>query len=274
MRRFFIIVMVILAFAQNSPAQILYTDYNPDIELHLPPQGGRDSDMVDVDHDGQNDFKFLIVWSFFNLHMGCCWGYDYYIKGLMPLNRISFDSPYNNATCGRLVLDSGYCSGNNYSYDTMGAFLVENSPSNCGPPAIIPKFFPFQMDINGNTCYGWFRILSTNTSLYIYDMAVNLVPDSCIITGQTAVGISELPFLNSLAVYPNPNKGTFILETKRIIPEGEVWINNVLGTTIYHTGLHQFLRKEIILDEIPTGIYFLKLVEGKSQVASKMISIQ
>ena len=258
--------------AERSAGQIIYTDFNPDTTASGMPLGTADSVFIDANQDGQNDFVINCSTWFYFVHQTCCWCYRNEIRGLLPSNGLAQDlvTPtfYN---CGKIVLDSGWCVGGNYPYQNI-AMLSGSGPCNsCGPPSAIPKYFPFQMDINGNMHYGWFRILATDSSITLYDMALNSVPNQCIITGQMSTGFSEneTPFISNL--FPNPGKDKFELTFNRMIESGKVEMFNTIGELVFTLNVEQSTGIEFNMHTFANGMYFLRVFDGKIYSGKKLI---
>lgn len=91
-------------------------------------------------------------------------------------------------------------------------------------------------------------------------------------TGCTPVGVEELAFLKSVAIYPNPSNGNFYIDFKNLKPESLIIeVVNLLGENIaVYKDIVRFPH-EISLSHLPTGVYLIKLHDGRNKVAKKII---
>ncbi len=101
--------------------------------------------------------------------------------------------------------------------------------------------------------------------------AVEITVGSCVDTSACVtianVGINEYSTQNGkLSVYPNPNNGTFTLQTKSA---GEYKIVNVLGQTIQTFKLNATNNFSITIENLNVGIYFI--VENASNAKQKIV---
>jgi hypothetical protein len=79
------------------------------------------------------------------------------------------------------------------------------------------------------------------------------------------VGIEDLFSANEMAIYPNPAKDYFTIQSQ--IKSGLIEIYNTLGEKIYSVKLSS---EKVILNQ-PTGIYFVKLTDGDKSCSQKLI---
>jgi hypothetical protein len=103
--------------------------------------------------------------------------------------------------------------------------------------------------------------------------AVEITYNGCTSTSfcitVNTVGLAENENDYSLLIYPNPNSGTFVVESNKPV---EIEIFDALGRTIYK--LQSTNTREIIdLGNITNGIYYLKTtVDGNQQINRIVIS--
>ena len=98
--------------------------------------------------------------------------------------------------------------------------------------------------------------------------------DTITIVFEDCTGIPELSCTLNASVYPNPNHGLFTLELNSKNSENvEINIISPLGKTVYTgnifaiTGL---LVKEIRLNDVSPGIYFMVVQSGDQRVSRKI----
>ena len=267
-------LLILLVGNIKVSGQVLYTDLTPDSVSSGLPLWRTDSVLIDVNQDWLNDFVMICSTWFYFVHQNCCNCYFNRIVGLNALNKIAVDSILNSQTCSRINLDSGFCVGANYLYENVAIFSEAGPCAGwCGPPAIVPKYFPFQVSINGNISYGWFRILATYVSITLYDMAVNLTPNACITTGQTVTGISEVTN-SEFKLCPNPTNGSFTIQFNKTIAIGKVQILNTIGECIYAKDFNHASQISFNLPDIPRGVYLVKIYDREIYSTMKLIVVQ
>ncbi|NOQ74608.1 MAG: T9SS type A sorting domain-containing protein [Crocinitomix sp.] len=102
--------------------------------------------------------------------------------------------------------------------------------------------------------------------------AVEITQDGCIDTSAcyavTQVGIKTQDFKNGIELYPNPNKGDFMLELANPA-SGVVNIRNIMGQVIATRNFSEttFIPLEI---ETGTGIYFVEIVTTKQSQSAML----
>lgn len=102
-----------------------------------------------------------------------------------------------------------------------------------------------------------------------------LLPDNCN-ASSTSVGEVNPGNNVKLELYPNPNKGSFILNLKSDTPIGEGIINiyNTMGQIIYSEKFFSefdYYADHLNLSGIAPGIYFLSIGKGNQHVSTRLI---
>ena len=119
---------------------------------------------------------------------------------------------------------------------------------------------------------------SSNTSFTVwaagnYWLTVN---DGCGNSAVDSVIIVDCPTSieenegETFSIYPNPNNGNFTIELSKKNVNATIEIFNSIGKLIWKKQLFKKLNK-IDLDNISTGIYFIKVTNGFSYVIKKVI---
>lgn len=158
------------------------------------------------------------------------------------------------------------------------------------PVALAPDF-----TVSGNvlTCsnaavnYQWLLndtviVGATNQSYTIsqtgnYSVIISDVNCSDTSTKKTVVfvGVTELLNVNSLQIYPNPSDGNFIIEGKMNSKENlQISIINILGKEILNLqiqNVNRIFKKQISLNEMTDGIYFLRMKTGQQSIVRKIV---
>jgi hypothetical protein len=79
----------------------------------------------------------------------------------------------------------------------------------------------------------------------------------------------------SFNIYPNPNKGSFMLAFNSYIKgDMELRISNMLGAVVYEEhvqGTNETLEKQINVEYLQAGVYTITLVSGTNLISKKMI---
>ena len=100
-------------------------------------------------------------------------------------------------------------------------------------------------------------------------------------TGMPAQTAEDYSFFDNIQVYPNPFQ-TFLNIDVRSLPTAfsdnniNLSITNVSGQTFYRKNfdLNSYSSIQISLEELPAGIYFLKIQYGNEQKVEKMIKFE
>lgn len=74
-----------------------------------------------------------------------------------------------------------------------------------------------------------------------------------------------------LKIYPNPNRGSFTLETENMNKGYEVYIYNSIGSVVYQSLLHGQIFQKINLEGIKRGLYVVNVNNGKETVVKKIM---
>ena len=275
MKKIILLTAFVTMTLSQSFSQILYTDYSPDEYGTCLPDGHIDSNYVDVNQDGQDDFIIICNSYFFYEHQMCCWNYRNRILGIDPQNGLAINDTVSSSNCGRLFLDSGQCVvGASLMYENNALFSQEGPEyPYCGPPSTVTEYYPFRVILNSNIHYGWFRILTTAYSaITIYDAAVNLIPDSNICCGQT-IGITELNHNNSINLFPNPFREQTILQAANQLKNASLTISNVIGMRIKEIKNISGQTLTLQRDNLTSGVYFIQLMEDDKVIGKGKLVI-
>lgn len=94
---------------------------------------------------------------------------------------------------------------------------------------------------------------------------VNVVPPSSP-TGIQSNAINAANF----QVYPNPSNGTFKVELENATELSTIKVYNAIGKLVYETSATES-SKEIKLDNMSSGVYFIRINSGSSNQTKKLI---
>jgi hypothetical protein len=88
---------------------------------------------------------------------------------------------------------------------------------------------------------------------------------------QNNTDIRQSTITAGLNIFPNPSIGNFKITFPDISINGSVEIDNVTGETIFSENVHHVSITDIRLTNIPTGIYFVKVLDDGKQYFRKII---
>jgi hypothetical protein len=75
----------------------------------------------------------------------------------------------------------------------------------------------------------------------------------------------------SVNVFPNPNNGRFRVELINFDNKAQVYVYNQLGAILYQAEIDNYGPNEIELPNARSGLYYVRVVEGKKQFVNKII---
>jgi len=108
---------------------------------------------------------------------------------------------------------------------------------------------------------------STNvTTPVLTDSSGGLVTTVCI-----SIGINEITKDNYFLIFPNPSFDKFLISFEETIIKGNVEILNILGEKVFEENILNESKKDINLNNIASGIYFVKVFDGEKYYCKKMI---
>ncbi len=88
---------------------------------------------------------------------------------------------------------------------------------------------------------------------------------------SNAVGINEFPIDNSFLISPNPANDNFTITTNAVLINAHVQIFNFLGKNVFEINISNTLKTEINLQNISSGMYFVKVLNGEKYFVRKLI---
>ncbi len=84
----------------------------------------------------------------------------------------------------------------------------------------------------------------------------------------TTVDIVDVNTGNKFILFPNPTESNFTIKLNSEIKNARAEIYNVLGEKVYSTTLN---KQQAINNKFPSGIYFVKVIEGENQFVQKLV---
>lgn len=113
--------------------------------------------------------------------------------------------------------------------------------------------------------------LATSNGLYAVIILQNGCADTSSCYTITNVGANDYNNINAIKIYPNPTSKNLIVSFGSLINNGQLNITNALGEIIYSETIHNEAKKELYLENISTGLYFIKVFNGEFQFSKKII---
>ncbi|RLD49945.1 MAG: hypothetical protein DRI94_09990, partial [Bacteroidetes bacterium] len=115
--------------------------------------------------------------------------------------------------------------------------------------------------------------LLTDNSLYTFDSEIGTILSRFELVFEKSISnINDLK--NNVLLYPNPNKGSFYLSINNAVNNFRVEITNVTGQLIYQNKFYGNTTKEIKLDHVSDGIYFVKIIFDNNKTVNKKIVLE
>lgn len=109
----------------------------------------------------------------------------------------------------------------------------------------------------------------TSSPIFPSVASILLIADSgCV---SSTGGIHDINSNNGLSIYPNPSKGNFTLSSLKTIIRGAVEIYNLIGEKIFEQNIINESKMVINLQNVQSGIYIVKVVDGMKQSIQKLI---
>jgi hypothetical protein len=148
---------------------------------------------------------------------------------------------------------------------TGNLYLYRNSSANINYPYGVPGVLNITGSSGGASyyyyCYDW-DVASANVVCESAMVPVLAYVNNCATVGE------NMAFRNSIAVYPNPNSGTFTLSfTAQTQGNIGLTMKDLMGKTVYEENVGSFngkYNKEMSVQGVSKGIYFLTIqYEGK-----------
>ncbi|MFC2100826.1 T9SS type A sorting domain-containing protein [Bacteroidota bacterium] len=250
-----------LAYIASAPAQIIYTDVNPDSTISASVSEIIKSYFIDIDNNGIYEFELR-----------------HFNPG--PGNE-DVEIQQNSASIQDVIIDVNGHSKVLSIFDTISSnsiqwgsdmFGILNSPWYGGGD----KYFGMRFKKTGQWYYGWARvnIPADHLSFTIKDYAYNSTPNAQIIAGQITNEIDE-PFKdenNVLIIYPNPFNSTTTIQLDLTLNNVELDVFNMHGQKvkkINHVSGHKIVMDR---DNLCSGIYFFQLSQDNQIIsAGKLI---
>jgi len=114
----------------------------------------------------------------------------------------------------------------------------------------------------GNTVYGMTSVGGQHTDGVIFSYF-----DTTIVSGVNTIKAST----GAINIYPNPNKGTFTIQSSVVSGQVSVDIYNVLGENVYQSAISDFNASYSLSLNVPDGVYFVSLKSEQAIMNSRIV---
>ncbi len=138
------------------------------------------------------------------------------------------------------------------------------------------KFLALKLIVGTNIYYGWarFDILANSGSFTIKDYAYESTPNGCIQTGQNNLGGNEISKNSHYTIFPNPFNTDTTIQTIDNFKNATLLIYNSHGQEVKQVNNLEGQSVSLLRDNLPNGLYYIKLTEKNKVIAAEKIIIK
>ena len=275
-------IALVMMFSVGAKAQIVYTEVLPDSTMYCAGIGSCYlSYNLDVNNDANYDFTLeaqkipigsssVKTVSVTPLHGNAV--RDTLVDSII----VSMPLPFN------AIIDSNLLLQQSWQTSGLNALKVYfNLPTQGLWDNVSDYYLGLRLLQSGQTYYGWVRlrvdVTSTYASLIIRDYAYNTIPNQPILAGQTmTTAIIENTLASSMNIFPNPASNelttNFTLEEPADV---QFVLYDIVGNLIVLASEENYAagpnRKEMNVEQVPSGIYQLAIKTNQSVISRKVI---
>lgn len=253
-------------FALFVKAQIIYTDFIPDTTISASPSGSSIVLSLDLNRDSIVDLSLFVEQSYFHFGHSYYTCYDGEIYPADTNSKIAHmtNGAFGHGPCNTLVLDSGAVVDSNLPWSKSSTLNYDCNSARCVQPAN-REFFGLQLFIDGTVCYGWIRLQSTDRTITVCDMAINLTPNQPILASQFTIGINEIGETFSANIYPVPFNDYLKVE-KSNDESAEIILYDIASRKLMQ---EKFTSSTVLnTEQLAKGVYLYEL-RNKAGVSKK-----
>ena len=276
----------LIAFANNSEAQMVYTDSKPDTTI-----SNNGSYLLDLNGDGTNDFQLT--------QLKTTSSYKSYFKinrvtisplgqGNKILDTINSANPYPpalnlNTSIGPNPKHKRAWTGPMNSLLTLNSDRIKirtSTSSNLPFPPVFngnwqgvnDKFLGLSFEFKGNTYYGWVRldVAKDAKSFTVKSYGYDSIPNEPVLAGDTVITNikknNELPL--KTVIYTH-GKDLYVNFNSAALVSGKINLFSISGQLLKSSELVT-LENHVKLEDIASGVYILNIQTSKGNLARKI----
>jgi hypothetical protein len=105
--------------------------------------------------------------------------------------------------------------------------------------------------------------------------AVILTNSGCVDTSScinvTIVGVERSIAFGAIKAYPNPTSTHFVIELPRVSTDLKLKLLDASGRLLRSTTYESIRQMNLDVEELPSGIYFIELIDNKNREVVRMI---
>ncbi len=137
---------------------------------------------------------------------------------------------------------------------------------------VTDRLFTRSYDIINDESYSFYRINYTNACDPSGGTGIPSIQIAETQLYTELLGVSDTDFSNKFTLFPNPNNGSFKLNYSGTEPLTNVLVIDINGRIIKQIDVNGLVtEKEIILDQVNSGIYFISISTQNNTTNQKLI---
>ncbi len=251
-------LLIIFIFNNRLFSQIIYTD--------IPDATPNASYPLDLNNDTIVDFMIQFGDSAGTVGVMC-----------YPQNNNAYSGDFVSGTYLPWAL-----STSNSICDSLATWYEANNPGTMAWGtslgnwvAVTDKYLALKLIVGTNTYYGWARLdlAASSTSFTIKDYAYESTPNACIQAGQTILSIDENSKGNIFSIFPNPFISSTTINSNKNLENATLTIYNQYGESLMQVKNISGQTVSLSRDNLPSGIYFIRLTEENKIIAADKLII-
>jgi len=251
-------LLLLFVFSSKSYSQIIYTD--------IPDETPNATYPLDLNNDTVVDFIIQFVGSADAIGVIC-----------YPQNSNAYSGDF---VSGRylpwaLSTSTPICASLATWYDSSNPGTMGLGATTGYWPGVTNKYLALKLIVGTNTYYGWARLdfLEMSGSFTIKEYAYESTPNDCIQSGQTNLGTNENSNKTIFSIFPNPFISSTTIESVGNLKNATLTIYNSYGQTLKEVKNISGQTVSLSRENLPSGLYFIKLTEENKSIAVEKILI-
>ncbi|HNW97237.1 MAG TPA: T9SS type A sorting domain-containing protein [Bacteroidales bacterium] len=282
-----LIIFSIVALSYSNYGQIVYHDFNPDIEIQINQMEGdtTKSVLIDVNSDSIYDLKFSLRYWYDFATPQTNYAFSTSAQSINGMKEIAYITPSTYSYCDALALNQLDTIFNQSDW-VNSAYLMYTDPAmytNCNSFGS-NKYLAFRLDTSGNINYGWVKASTaiypgygqnhSNAILTIKEFAYNSNIGEGLIAGDTLTSlISFIHQINTdeqdIIIKPNP-VNDFITVSSFNNYYDNLKLYNMYGQEIITLKNIKNYAK-VDCTSLISGTYYLILYNNNKSISKKII---